>query len=448
MKFTTSVLISALFLASCSHYAPLPIADGGSSVVLLPPVLALLSEQAAQIDRPFLTPVAIDLAQPLTPNAIAILAVLANPDLQALRTRAGVAEAQVFAAGLLPDPTFSFGFDHILSGPDPVDNIAGALGLNLNALRTRSVLRQQAAQQARQVRLDLAWAEWLTAGNARLQAVRILELRKTLEISVASEASAKSMLARYLSAAGRGDLPADQVQSARLAVIDAVRVRQSAEIDLTAAQYELRRLLGLPPEYPLAIAPQTLPEPALSSADLFARAIATRTDLRALKAGYDAQEAAVLKAILDQFPTLDLTVTGTRDTGTNRLIGPSLGIILPLWNRNRGGIAIERATREALRAEYDARLFQTRADIAAAVAGLSVARQQRATLLGGLPEAVSFAQATRRAAERGDLAEATAETAEQTLRDRQLLLVQAEQAIAEQTIALELLVGAPQEAWQ
>lgn len=448
MKFSVSVLIAALFLASCSHYAPLPIADGGSSPVLRPPVLALLSEQAAQIDRPFLTPVAIDLTRPLTPNAIAIIAVLANPDLQALRTRAGVADAQVFAAGLLPDPTFSFGLDQILSGPEAVDNIVGALGLDLNALRTRGLLRQQAVQQARQVRLDLAWAEWLTAGNARFQAVRILELRKTLEIAVASEASAKSLLARYLSAAGRGDLPADQVQSARLAAIDAVRVRQSAEVDLTAAQYEIRRLLGLPPEYPFVIAPQTLPAPALSSVDLFARAIATRTDLRALKAGYDSQEAAVRKAILDQFPTLDLTITGTRDTSTNRLLGPSLGITLPLWNRNRGGIAIERATREALRAEYDARLFQTRADIAAAVAGLEVARQQRATLLGGLPESERLASATRRAAERGDLSDATAETAEQTLRDRQLLLVQSEQAIAEQTVALELLVGAPQEAWQ
>ena len=64
-----------------------------------------------------------------------------------------------------------------------------------------------------------------------------------------------------------------------------------------------------------------------------------------------------------------------------------------------------------------------------------------------MPAIESFAKASRRAAQRGDLALATAEVAEQSLRDRQLLLLQSEQAIAEQTIALELLVGAPQESW-
>ncbi|MFX8453537.1 hypothetical protein ABTL48_21310, partial [Acinetobacter baumannii] len=79
----------------------------------------------------------INLAAPLTPQGVAALAVVNNPDLIALRSRAGVAEAQAFAAGLLPDPTFSFGADKVLSGPDTFLNIAGALGLDLNALRKR-----------------------------------------------------------------------------------------------------------------------------------------------------------------------------------------------------------------------------------------------------------------------------------------------------------------------
>ena len=442
------LLIASLSLASCAHYRPDPLTDASSLTVLAPPIAAVLSRQARTIDRPYLQPVALDLSAPLNPNELAILAILSNPDLKAMRVRAGISDAQVFAAGLLPDPTFSFGLDHILSGPDPVDNIAGAVGFDINSLRSRAVLREQARAQAAQVRLDLAWAEWQTAGNARLQAVRILELQKGLKLASASEDSAKSLLSRYLRAAGRGDIPADQVQSSRLAAIDATAKRQTIETDLSTAQYELRRLLGLPPEYSLAIAPQPLPPPVTQSGTLFAIASSTRTDLQALKAGYASQEATVHKAVIDQFPTLDLTLNGTRDTGNNKLLGPAIGFTLPLWNRNRGGIAIERATREALRAEYDARLFQTRADIAAAVAGIALARKQRATILDGLPEISKFAAATRRAARRGDLAKATAETAEQTLRDRQLLLVQAEQAIAEQTIALEMLVGALQETWQ
>ena len=426
---------------------PVPLADESNIAVLQAPVSAVLSAQAMAIDRPFLKPVGIDLSAPLTPNQIAIIAVLTNPDLTALRARAGVSDAQVFAAGLLPDPTFSAGIDHVVAGPPVVDNLVTALAFNLNALRTLGVTRERARAANRQVRLDLAWVEWQTSGSARLQAVRILHQRDVLAIAIASETSAQSLLSRYLRASGRGDISADRVQAARLSAIDATANRRTAEISLTAAEYELRRLLGVPPEFPLALAPAAMPEAAPSATALFNLAIKERTDLQALRAGYAAQEASVHKAVLDQFPTLDLTLTGTRDTGRNTLLGPAIGLTLPLWNRNRGGIAIERATRDALRSEYDARLFQARAEIAAAVAGLTLARRQRALLLSGLPEIEKFTRATRRAATRGDLAVATAETAEQTLRDRRLLLIQSEQAIAEQSIALELLVGAPQESW-
>ncbi|NIJ37526.1 outer membrane protein TolC [Sphingopyxis panaciterrae] len=447
-RFWPSTLLLFLPLAACAHYEPKPlITDPLAASSLNAPLAAIVSRDAIAIDRPYLKPVALDLSAPLDPNGVAILAVIANPDLKAQRARAGVNDAQVFAAGLLPDPTFSFGVDHILSGPDPLDNIAGALGFSLGALRTQKVQRAQAIAEARQVRLDLAWAEWQTACNARLQAVRVLALEQALANASTSAEASEALLARYLKAAGRGDISPDQVQSSRIAALDAQGNFRSAQTDLAAARSELHRLLGLPPDYALHLSPAPLPTTVPDAARLFSLAVAGRSDLDALRAGYDAQEAAVRRAILDQFPNLDLTINGARDTGGNKLLGPSIAFTLPLWNRNRGGIAVAEATREALREEYDARLFQTRAEIAAAVSGLAIARRQYETLRAGMPAVESFALASRRAAQRGDLAIATAEVAEQSLRDRQLLLLQSAQAIAEQTIALELLVGAPQESW-
>jgi outer membrane protein TolC len=197
----------------------------------------------------------------------------------------------------------------------------------------------------------------------------------------------------------------------------------------------------------LALAP---PEPAALAPDperLFDLAKQRRFDLMALQAGYGAQEAVLHKAVLDQFPNLPLTINTGRDSAGNASIGPAVNFDLPLWNRNRGTIAIERATREALRSEYSARLFQTRADIAAAVNGLAIARQQRAAILADLPALTRFAATARSAATRGDLPLASAETAEQALRDKQVLLAQDDQAIAEQTIALELLTGSLNETW-
>lgn len=436
---------AALSLAACATYAPQPI-DSKANILNTPLSSALTADASAMI-LPIPTPSTIDLSKPLDGDAIAAIAVIANPDLKAQRARAGVANAQAFNARLLPDPTFSGGVDKILSGPDPLPNLAAALAFDLNALRTRGVRIMQAKAQQKQVHLDLAWAEWQTAEKARIEAVRVVGLERAQELAQASAGAAQSLLDRTLRAAGRGDLTPEQVQTTRLAALDAADRLRTTERDLVAARHQLTSLLGLPPDMPLSLASETLPAAPPSADKLFALAQTHRFDLQALRAGYAVQEALVHKAVLDQFPNLTLTINANRDTTGNRLLGPAVDFTLPVWNRNRGGVAIERATRDALKAEYDARIFQTRADIAAAVAAISVARRQRETVLQQLPALIRFAEASRRAAKRGDISKVTAEAAEQTLRDKELLLAQSNQDIAEQTIALELLTGVPRREW-
>ncbi len=442
------LLIPALSLlaAGCATYRPLPLETDLSA--LSPPVAAVLARDTSTLSRPYLTPATIDLAGPLDPNGIATVTVLSNPDLRAQRVRLGVTGAQVFAAGLLPDPTFSFGVADVVSGPDPLLEIASALGFDLNALRTRRVDLARARATIAQVRLDLAWAEWQAAGQARLQAVRVTGFERAAELASRSSAIARSLLDRTLAAAGRGDLSADRVQVAQLAAFQAQDRQRQARRDLIAARSELSRLIGLPPDLTLTLAPLSpYAGPLPTGERLFVIAQAERTDLRALEAGYRAQEAAVHKAVLDQFPSLLLTVNATRDTAGNLIVGPAVDFTLPLWNRNRGGIALERATRAALKAEYEGRLFQARAEIAAALAGIELAREQRDEVLVTLPPLRRFAEATARAAERGDLALATAQAAEQSLLDQQILLAQSEELIAEQLVALELLTGTLRERW-
>jgi outer membrane protein TolC len=280
-----------------------------------------------------------------------------------------------------------------------------------------------------------------------LQGVRVLALEEQLKVAQTSAASAQKLFDASQRAAGRGDIAAGELDTRRQALLDAATKARTAESDLATARADLNKQLGLPPEVVLRLAaPDASPVPP-SAAVLTAQAMERRLDLQALRAGYGVAEADLHKAVLDQFPNLSLTMAYARDTANNRTLGPQIGFNLPLWNRNRGGIAIARATREQLRAEYDARLFQTRAEIDAAVAGLIVLRRQQAELAGQLPAIEKYAAATERAATRGDLSRATADTALQALRDRRLTLLQLGQQIAEQTIALELLSGGPAEGW-
>ncbi len=438
--------LSALLLAGCASYQPHPLAR--DPAVLNAPEAAVIATRADAIRRPWLTPVRVDLAAPMTPDAIALLAVLNNPDLIALRRRAGIADAQSFAAGLLPDPSFSIGADKVLRGPDTLLGFAGALVLDLDALRKRAVTREQARDQARQVRLDLAWAEWQTAGQARIQAIRVRALAAMVGLARASADAAQAQRQRMLQAAARGDVSASEAEIARIAAFDASERWRTAERDQLLAEHALTRLLGVPPDTPITLADSALPAAPPAAETLFGIAAAERSDLAALRAGYAAQEASVHRAVLDQFPTLNLTINDSRDTAGNYLLGPAVDFTLPLWNRNRGRIAVERTTREALQAEYEARLFQTRADIAAAVSGIELARRQRQQALAGLTALEARLAASDAAARRGDLSQALAANARQQWRDRELLIAQAELAIREQTVALELLSGEPMEAWR
>ena len=193
---------------------------------------------------------------------------------------------------------------------------------------------------------------------------------------------------------------------------------------------------------PLAPAPPCLP----ASEALVARALSDRLDLAALRAGYEAQEAALHVAVLQQYPRLNLSLNAARDTGAVRTNGVAVGFDLPLWNRNRGQIAIQEATREQLRVEYEARLFATRADLATLSSALEIGRRQRSDLLAQVGPLRTTVEAFERAGTRGDIAQVIAETARLSLLDKEIALAALDQAMAEQWRALQMAAGRELEA--
>ena len=84
-----------------------------------------------------------------------------NPDLVASRARADVAKAEVFAAGLLPDPQFDGSVDYP-SDPGAVSGYALGLSEDLQQLLTFPSRQNQAKAATDQARLSLLWDEWQT----------------------------------------------------------------------------------------------------------------------------------------------------------------------------------------------------------------------------------------------------------------------------------------------
>jgi outer membrane protein TolC len=438
--------LATLILSACASFTPKPLDDVDVNASLTSPDRSALVREAARFSHPRLTPVTIDFTKPLTADALAIIAVLANPDLRALRAQQQVAEAQVFASGLLPDPQLSFGVDKVLSPLDQglTSAFSGSLTLDLlGALVTRRVERQSAQAAAEQVRLDIAWQEWMTAGQARLLGIRLPRQRVAARLAREAADVAEAGLRRTLTAAARGDLKGDEVEARRIAAADASNRALTAERDAETTALELNRVLGLVPGETVMIADSPPleewqpPDPLT----LFAAARAARLDLMALAAGYDSQQLALRRAVLGQYPRLAITLNRARDTGRVDTFGPAVTLDLPLWNRNRGAIAIAEATREQLRTEYAARLHQTRADIAALVAALNRDEQARAELATQLPAIERVADSFDAAARRGDVVLPLAESARASAVDKRLAFLALDQACAEERLALALIGG-------
>lgn len=431
-----------LGLTGCSTYHPEPL-QPETQAALRQPEPTVLANAAAHLDHPVLPPLQIDFAKPLPPDALAILAVIANPELQAARKREGVASAELLAARLLPDPMLNFSHDRRLSGPDPFDALAGQVAYDLAALRDRRAVMAVAHPSREQLRLDIAWQEWQVAAQAKLLAARITGLSRTVEIASAAKADQEDILARVARAADHGDISGAILETRRLAAALATERLRHAERDLSAARLDLNRLLALAPATRLAIAPSVVSNVLWNPDDLFQHAKFDRLDLRALEAGYASQEANVHIAVLDQFPRLNLTINRAQDTAFNQTTGPAINFAVPLRNRNRGGLAVTQATRDQLRSEYAAREFATRADIAMLVDGLALARRQRDEAERQIPPLQELVAASDLAVRRGDLTAPSASAMRQNLFDKQIAVIGLDQWIAEQTAALELSVGRP-----
>src|SRR5207247_1081459 len=95
-----------------------------------------------------------------------------------------------------------------------------------------------------------------------------------------------------------------------------------------------------------------------------------RLDLLGLQRGYESQDATVRAAILAQFPKMAVAFTKATDTTNVQTTGFNIAVDVPIFDRNQGVIATERATRQRLRDEYNQRAFEARCDLAAAIADI------------------------------------------------------------------------------
>ncbi|WP_284334377.1 TolC family protein [Dyella flagellata] len=355
------MLASAVALTGCATYSPLPLGEGQGAKDV-----AHLSVDTSTMPLPALRSHPFDLSHGMDVTDVAILAVANSPDLKVMRDQLGVAKAQAFQAGLLPDPQISLNQEY-LTHPIPGFRTSSAYGISedITSLLLRSTRKAAANAQAEQVNLDLLWAEWQTIAQARQLFNQIVSLREQQQQLAAEQAALKPVDGYVRQALQQGNLTFDAASAGLNAYADATKRLSDNTVQLHQAEHDLRLLLGLVPDASLDLIGE--PFQASPTPDQVEVALASlpqrRPDLLALQAGYKSQEATLRGAIRAQFPALTFGVDRQSDNSGVGSHGINIGFTLPLFDRNRGNIKIEKATRQQLKDDYENRVLSTRNDI-------------------------------------------------------------------------------------
>ncbi|VAX12690.1 hypothetical protein MNBD_GAMMA24-542 [hydrothermal vent metagenome] len=434
-------LISLSLLVGCTTYQPQPLPKQAP----LEKDLSLLVAKVNQSIRPELNSYRVNLADGLDLTEVAIVAVLANPDLRVRRAQLQVAGAQAFAAGLLPDPLLATNIDHPTTA-----GYSNSLGLGLGYDIIPLITRQSRISAARdthtKVQLQLLWQEWQVIQRARSLAVRSRLEQQRLALLRKMHTLYQQRYQHSQQGLLEGNLTLDINGTDLTALVDSFSQISQLQLQHNQTQHDLHHLLGLQADVVISLAklPAETPIDPVSVQAQLKRLPTIRPDLLALKAAYQAQEERVRAAILAQFPSFSIAISRARDTSNVYTGGFTISLNLPLFNGNRGAIAIQRATRKQLSAEYQARLAQTQTDVSRLMQLQSIIKEQRQHLQTYLPRLKDLVKRARRAYRQGDIDALTFLHMESTWLNKRLEQISLQQSQWQNRIALQTLLALPQ----
>ena len=435
VAFVTAFAVLAA-LSGCASYHAAPL-----------PQHANLALGLANLDRtipasgPRNSPQTIDIARPLTVDRIGLLAMLNDPDLKSERGTLGVARAGVVQAMLLPNPSASLNYGALIGGPGTASSIAASLSQDIAAIVTRGARIKSARAQLAQVDADQLWREWQVAQKARQLAVDIDAENRVIRLTGREHRLLLDEIAQVKTAIAKGNLTVTALAPLLTAVAAAEHSLSTRRLARLKDWQALDRLLGLVPNVRFAIArPVFGPLPSgldALAADLPGR----RPDLAGLRLGYLSAEENVRAAILGQFPAFTLGGSYGSDTSQVVSAGPDVTFALPIFDRNQGNMAKQRATRALLHAQYQARLDSAVANIHGLIAQLRRLSSDLVRAREAARSATALAAGARRAYAQGNLDERTLIDYETTALEREVEVASIERSRGEDRVFLAVELG-------
>lgn len=426
--------------AGCTMYRATPLATAPNA----PADATRITVDPASMRFPALASHRFDPSDGLDMTEVEMLAVANNPDLKLARDDLGIARAQSFAAGLLPDPQLGISSDYASPGaPGATRAFNYGLSMDLMAIVSAPFAKSVAQHNVDKLDLGLLWQETQTIAQARRLFVKVRMQDALLPLALEAQTLTQSRYDAYRQATAQGDMTSDVLSAALVAAQDAHKQYDDLTHADLQAHADLNALLGLSAQAsPLLVGDDSVAPMSDTAFDEARRHLPERrADLRALAQGYAAQDAQYRQAILKQFPSLTVGFVRARDTSNVYTSGFQINLSLPIFNRNQGNVAIESATRQRLRDEYAIRLNQADADMQRLRADRAISAQQWQRAEDVLPMLADTSAAARRAYAAHDLTLGAYTDSRLVWLGKAIEATTLREALAEQDITLETLAG-------
>jgi cobalt-zinc-cadmium efflux system outer membrane protein len=217
-----------------------------------------------------------------------------NPDLQATQAEVDAAHGRLQQAGLRPNPMLDLGVQKNVAGPDNNLTASVTLPLDLNGRRAGRVgvaagelemKRAQVADRARRLRAEI-----------RMKAGELLTAQRNLRFTEELLQVNRDALGLLRTRVSQGAAPPLEDNLLRVEVnrLEASRHRLASQVEVLALQ--LKTLVGLGPEAPLALQGNLHPAPVrLELSEGLTQALATRSALLVARAEVAMAEAMMQK---------------------------------------------------------------------------------------------------------------------------------------------------------
>lgn len=387
-----AALLSATMVVLCACTS-VPIDRGQAQTQAL---LQSHSRVAGQIALNHVDPDGAILRQPLDADACVRVALLRNPLMRSWYAQLGIAQADVYDAARLSNPSLGFAQ---LSAHDRVTKTTWSVSqpflellfLNFNTHAARGQLLQTQQRIAHEV-LSLE-AQTRRAYYQYVGAALMAQLRS----KAAATATLSSQFAQRLYAAGNiSQLQLSREQATASAASIAQRKAQAQRL---AARGALLTVLGVTMNDSNIAFIEQLPLPTTERFDVVSLqdwAVRQRLDLLATRTALaNLQRGVAQTSRWRWLGGVELGAEWERD-GNEASVGPRANLQLPLFNRGGGKVLRARAATESLQAQLDALELATHNEVAVQISELdqaaAIVDEYRERLLPLQEQVVSLSQ--------------------------------------------------------